>query len=251
MCGLAAPATTFLEHERGYGGAARARGEAERNGKREGRHHDQESASKGRRRPPPTSLNCAGQHGARSTVAGTDAHLASMRYASDMRPSASESKLHDGARWPRLLRNRFLQNRFWCSYKMFLLLLSAVGMGAPGLVIYQRRPTTRSEQHAERADTPSARIAGQADGRWMALHESFVKRAAAGGIELLFLGDSLTMQWLQHPAWRDEWEPRGAVNFGIGGDRIQHAHWRVEHGEIDIAPPPKASQLPRRPWPWP
>ena len=26
MCGLAAPATTFLEHERGYGGAARERG---------------------------------------------------------------------------------------------------------------------------------------------------------------------------------------------------------------------------------
>ena len=158
-----------------------------------------------------------------------------------MRPSASESKLHDGdARWPRLL----LRNRFWCSCKMFLLLLACVCLPTAPLVIYPHRSTTQSVQRAERADVPSARIAGQADGRWMALHESFVKRAAAGGIELLFLGDSLTMQWLQHPAWREEWEPGGAVNFGIGGDRIQHAHWRLEHGEIDISPPPQASQLP-------
>ena len=41
MCGLAAPATTFLERDRGYGGAARARGVADLQGKREGKHHDQ------------------------------------------------------------------------------------------------------------------------------------------------------------------------------------------------------------------
>jgi len=157
-----------------------------------------------------------------------------------MRPSASECKLHDGTRWSRLLRNRF-----WRSCKMFLPLLAVVGMTAPWLVIYQHRPSgTRAEQHAERADTPSARITGQADGRWMALHESFVQRVAAGGIKLLFIGDSLTMQWLQQPAWRDEWEPRGAVNFGIGGDRIQHAHWRLQHGEIEISPAPQACLLP-------
>jgi len=167
-----------------------------------------------------------------------------MRYASDMRPSASESKLHDGTRWSRLLRNRFSR-----SCKMFLPLLAVVGMTAPWLVIYQdraahRASATGTERHAERADMPSARIAGQADGRWMALHESFVQRAAAGGINLLFMGDSLTMQWLQQPAWRDEWEPRGAVNFGIGGDRIQHAHWRLQHGEIEISPAPQACLLP-------
>ena len=134
------------------------------------------------------------------------------------------------------------------SCKVFLPLLAVVGMTGPWLVIYQHGPTaTRIEQHFKlesgswsSADAPSARTAGQADGRWMALHESFVQRARAGHIKLLFLGDSLTMQWLQQPAWRDEWEPRGAVNFGIGGDRIQHAHWRLQHGEIDISPAPQA-----------
>ena len=154
-----------------------------------------------------------------------------------MRPSASEIKLHDGTRWSRLVRNRLLSPR---ALRRCLPLLAVVGMAAPWLVIYQGSGT---EQRSEHADVPSARVAGQADGRWVALHESFVERARAGDIKLLFIGDSLTMQWLQQPAWRDEWAPRGAVNFGIGGDRIQHAHWRLLHGEIGISPPPQACVL--------
>lgn len=77
----------------------------------------------------------------------------------------------------------------------------------------------------------------------MALHESYVQRARAGAISVLFLGDSLTQQWLQQPFWREQLRPMGAVNFGIGGDRTQHVLWRLLHGELDCDPPPQACVL--------
>ena len=74
MCGLAAPATTFLERDRGYGGAARARGVADLQGKREGKHHDQRK-----------------QQGSKTSTLRRSA--ASIRY---LPPSAWEKKSHSG-----------------------------------------------------------------------------------------------------------------------------------------------------------
>jgi lysophospholipase L1-like esterase len=65
------------------------------------------------------------------------------------------------------------------------------------------------------------------------MHEAFLKRAARGGIDLLFLGDSITQGWFDNPVWQRFYGPRRAANFGIGGDRTQHVLWRLDHGEVD------------------
>jgi len=72
---------------------------------------------------------------------------------------------------------------------------------------------------------------------WMSLHENFVARAKQGGVDLLFLGDSITAGWLWDKGglnvWNKYYAPRRAAEFGIGYDRSQNALWRIEHGELD------------------
>lgn len=70
---------------------------------------------------------------------------------------------------------------------------------------------------------------------WLARHEGFVKQAKAGGIDLLFMGDSITDIWRNRgkTVWDKYYGPRHAANFGIGGDRTQHVLWRIENGELD------------------
>jgi lysophospholipase L1-like esterase len=70
---------------------------------------------------------------------------------------------------------------------------------------------------------------------WLARHDGFVAQAKQGGIELLFLGDSITDNWRSRgkAVWDKYYGKRHAANFGIGGDRTQHVLWRIEHGELD------------------
>lgn len=73
------------------------------------------------------------------------------------------------------------------------------------------------------------------DGRWMARHESFVEIARSGGVDVLFLGDSITDFWRSagRSVWDREWAPLKAANFGISADRTQHVLWRIRNGELD------------------
>jgi lysophospholipase L1-like esterase len=66
-------------------------------------------------------------------------------------------------------------------------------------------------------------------------HDGFVEIAKAGGVDLLFLGDSITDGWRGggKPIWDKYWAPLKAANFGIGGDRTEHVIWRLRHGELD------------------
>jgi len=72
---------------------------------------------------------------------------------------------------------------------------------------------------------------------WIARHEEYVTVAKQGGINLLFIGDSITDGWrwgnggLQ--IWPRFYASRHAANFGIGWDRIQNVLWRIENGELD------------------
>jgi lysophospholipase L1-like esterase len=73
------------------------------------------------------------------------------------------------------------------------------------------------------------------EGKWLERHESFISQAKQGGVELLFLGDSITYGWQTdgQAVWDKYYAPRHAANFGIGGDRTQHILWRIENGELD------------------
>lgn len=72
---------------------------------------------------------------------------------------------------------------------------------------------------------------------WLARHAENVAAAKRGGIDILFLGDSITDGWHWDTGGRKIWEktfaPRHAANFGIGYDRIQNVLWRIENGELN------------------
>ncbi|HLX63953.1 MAG TPA: GDSL-type esterase/lipase family protein [Planctomycetota bacterium] len=71
---------------------------------------------------------------------------------------------------------------------------------------------------------------------WNTFHKTFVERAKKGGVDLLFLGDSLTQGWgdaAQKDLWKKYFEPFKPANFGIGGDRTQQILWRIGNGELE------------------
>jgi lysophospholipase L1-like esterase len=73
------------------------------------------------------------------------------------------------------------------------------------------------------------------DPKWVARHEGFVKEAKRGGVDILFLGDSITDGWRGGGSnvWNQYYAPQHAANFGISGDRTEHVLWRMDNGELD------------------
>jgi lysophospholipase L1-like esterase/ketosteroid isomerase-like protein len=75
------------------------------------------------------------------------------------------------------------------------------------------------------------------EGGWVKRHEGFVEIAKKGGIDVLFLGDSITDNWRKPeqglPVWEKNFGMLHAANFGISGDRTQHVLWRMQNGELD------------------
>lgn len=70
---------------------------------------------------------------------------------------------------------------------------------------------------------------------WIDRHNGFVARARDGGVNVLFVGDSITDGWRQRgkEVWTQRYEPLRAANFGIGGDKTEHVLWRLQNGELD------------------
>jgi lysophospholipase L1-like esterase len=70
-------------------------------------------------------------------------------------------------------------------------------------------------------------------------HQQLLAKAKSGGIDLYFLGDSITRRWgaLDYPDFLGHWNQTfhgwNAANFGWGGDRTEHILWRLENGELD------------------
>lgn len=69
-------------------------------------------------------------------------------------------------------------------------------------------------------------------------HQEFLARAKQRGIDLLFLGDSITNRWPE--VGEESWNmlaPYNPANFGVEGDCTEHVLWRIEHGELDTILP--------------
>ena len=72
-------------------------------------------------------------------------------------------------------------------------------------------------------------------------HEQLVAKAKAGGIDVYFLGDSITRRWgtsdPQYAPMLENWKQNffgwNAGNFGWGADGVQNTLWRIENGELD------------------
>jgi (4-O-methyl)-D-glucuronate---lignin esterase len=89
------------------------------------------------------------------------------------------------------------------------------------------------------ADLPRMR----ADRNSHVAHQQLVAKAKSGGIDLYFLGDSITRRWgaLDYPDFLAQWKKSffgwNAGNFGWGGDRTENILWRLDNGELDAVNP--------------
>jgi len=88
-------------------------------------------------------------------------------------------------------------------------------------------------------DSPSTWAGGMFQSKFLGtnnvtLHNSLVDRAKQGGIDTLFLGDSITQG--MNPQLIKQNFGDGAVNFGIGGDCTSHLLWRMQNGELSFPP---------------
>lgn len=72
------------------------------------------------------------------------------------------------------------------------------------------------------------------EGWWKTRHEAKVDETKKGGIDLVFIGDSITQGWegAGKAIWDAEIAPLKAANFGFSGDRTEHVLWRLENGEV-------------------
>jgi beta-glucosidase len=76
---------------------------------------------------------------------------------------------------------------------------------------------------------------------WNERHAAKVEETKRGGINVVFLGDSITQGWENggKAVWDRDFAPLRAGNFGFSGDRTEHVLWRLENGEM-IGLKPKA-----------
>src|SRR5262245_3184462 len=85
------------------------------------------------------------------------------------------------------------------------------------------------------ADRPVPRV----DRNSHIAHQQLLVKASHGGIDVYFLGDSITRRWgaIEYPEFLANWKTNffgwNAANFGWGADLIEHMLWRLEHGELD------------------
>jgi lysophospholipase L1-like esterase len=94
---------------------------------------------------------------------------------------------------------------------------------------------------ADARRTPAEVPTPRADRNSMVAHEQLLRKAKQGGIDLYFLGDSITRRWGSSDAqyapllknWTENFYGWNAGNFGWGADRIENVLWRVENGELD------------------
>jgi lysophospholipase L1-like esterase len=92
-------------------------------------------------------------------------------------------------------------------------------------------------QEGPRADRPAPRT----DKNSRIAHEQLVEKAKRGGIDVYFVGDSITRRWgCSDPQyanllanWRANFFGWNAGDFGWGADQTQNILWRLENGELD------------------
>jgi len=80
---------------------------------------------------------------------------------------------------------------------------------------------------------------------WLAHHAKNIANVkAAGAIDIALIGDSITQGWGGgfdgtpfNAAWQKYFSGLKAMNLGIGGDRMEHVLWRLDHGALDGASP--------------
>lgn len=85
------------------------------------------------------------------------------------------------------------------------------------------------------ADVPAPRL----DPNSMVGHAQLIEKAKKGGIDVYFVGDSITRRWgaTDYPQLLANWKRNffgwNAADFGWGADRTQNILWRLQNGELE------------------
>jgi lysophospholipase L1-like esterase len=126
------------------------------------------------------------------------------------------------------------------SHKFFF---TAIALILPQILTSARAQstTTMPSRPFDSATIPAPRT----DANSILAHQQLLAKARAGGIDLYFLGDSITRRWgCTDPQWSamlQNWNQNffgwNAADFGWGADRIQNILWRIENGELDNVNP--------------
>jgi beta-glucosidase len=97
------------------------------------------------------------------------------------------------------------------------------------------RGVASAEQRLADTDNPAVTPLWRDGANWSKRHQGFADDAKRGGVDLLFVGDSITdfFPVRGKAVWDKYYGSRHAANLGISGDRTQHVLWRMENGEID------------------
>lgn len=74
---------------------------------------------------------------------------------------------------------------------------------------------------------------------WKQLHAGHLARSKQGGVDVAFVGDSITQGWGREGAkvWKERYEPLKAANYGIGGDTTREVLYRLNDGVFDPIKP--------------
>lgn len=86
---------------------------------------------------------------------------------------------------------------------------------------------------------PADKPAPRRDANSQLAHEQLLEKAKKGGIDIYFVGDSITRRWgaTDYPELLANWNANffgwNAANFGWGADGTQNILWRLENGELD------------------
>ena len=90
-------------------------------------------------------------------------------------------------------------------------------------------------QNRPPADLPSPRT----DENSKIAHQQLLDKAAKGGIDVYFVGDSIARRWgaTDYPEllanWKENFFGWNAGDFGWGADRTENMLWRLANGELD------------------
>lgn len=120
------------------------------------------------------------------------------------------------------------------SPKVALYLVGLVLLRSPAVAA---EPGSQLNLRAGSASQPQPRR----DANSLLAHQQLLQKAKRGGIDVFFVGDSITRRWgATDPQYRpllQNWQTNffgwNAANFGWGADRIENILWRMENGELD------------------
>ncbi len=125
-------------------------------------------------------------------------------------------------------------------HPLFMLLCAATALAqepsSPGAPITTSDPLPRSAAADDAVVLPACMVpVPRPDGAGGRQDEALRRvREAKAPVRVVFLGDSITQGWEDAGAgaWARDFEPLGALQVGVGGDRTEHVLWRLAQAPL-------------------